>query len=112
MNAPPPLYGMAEGDGGETDNGMKPASMPCTPCGSREAGSERKFDIFTDGLDTPQHPLRQMNDWQHFERGANWLAWNKRTGETRGGVGGASEHNVFAGEIGTPEWRLSGDDTG
>ena len=84
---------------------MKPASTPYTPCGSKEADSERKFDISTDALDTTPHPLRQMNEWQHFEKGANWLAWNPWTGETRGGVGGASEHNVFAGEIGTPEWR-------
>ena len=93
---------MVEGDGGETDNGMKPASMPCTPCGSREAGSARKFDIFTDGFDIPPPPLRQMNDWQHFERGANWLAWNQRTGETCGGatpwwgIGNMTEENKVA----------------
>ena len=27
-----------------------------------------------------------MNEWQRFEKGANWLAWNKWTGETCGGV--------------------------
>ena len=98
---------MVDGDGGETDNGMKPASMPCTPCGSREAGSAREFDIFTDGFDIPPPPLRRMNsnDWQHFESGGKWLAWNRRTGETCGGAGSASELNIFTGEIGTPEWR-------
>ena len=97
MVFPPPVRDV-DGDGGETDNGMKPASMPYTPCGSKEADSERKIDTSTDGIDTSPPPLRQMNEWQHFERGANWLAWNPWTGETRGGVGGASEHNVFAGE--------------
>ena len=50
------MYGMAKGDGGDTDNGMKPASTPYTPCGSKEADSERKFDISTDALDTTPHP--------------------------------------------------------
>ena len=53
MVFPPPVRDV-EGDGGETDNGMKPASMPCTPCGSREASSEKKFDIFVGKIGTPE----------------------------------------------------------
>ena len=45
---------MVDGDGGETDNGMKPASMPSTPCSNREAGSVKEFGVFVGKIGTPE----------------------------------------------------------